>query len=1477
MSLTDPTSGIDRNPVEMLAEEFVDRQRRGEHPSLTEYTGKYPELAEEIRDLFPALVMMEQLKPAGPGMPGSFGGEPASPAYHLASPMGRLGDYRLLREVARGGMGVVYEAVQESLGRHVALKVLPMNGRLSATQIERFQLEARSAARLHHGNIVPVHGVGEYQGVHYYAMQFIQGHPVDAILDDLRQLRGLGEQGGVGRPAPSAAAPGTDDGTTLAICGPTRSLLLARSLVTGAFEKGDDRHGDPSVSAAPASLPTMTDATVAEAGLPPGAQIGPVPARLSEPVPATAGWGSSDTSSLSLTTESQFYRSVARIGLQVADALAYAHHQGVLHRDIKPSNLLLDAAGNVWVTDFGLAKIEGSDGPTRTGDIVGTIRYMAPERFDGWSDRRSDIYSLGTTLYELVTLQPLFPRAAQAELIEKVLHEAPDPPRKFDPKIPRDLETIVLKAIAKEPADRYPTAQALGDDLRRFLEDRPVQARRSTPVEQFWRWCRRNRWLAAASMAAAGLTMILAIGATVTAWTFHGQRVQIEGQRDQISEDNLRIRRAENETREKLFEALTAQARVGRFSHRVGQRFASLDALAQATEIARELNLPPQKLDPLRDETIACLALPDLKTSGQVIPRPPGVLLFAFDPTMTRYALRFRDGTIQVRRVADDQEVARFQARGDREVSVLSFSPDGRYLVTTHFPGGGLTVWDIAQCVVAVNDLGPVGGHWVRFSPDSRRIALVHERSELLVYDLANGKPSKRWRVPEPGDLSFRPDGTQIAVICGEKNSSCRILDSETGRIVRSIPMPTRGEWVAWSPDGTTLATPCNDRKIYLWDAASGIRRATLEGHVNWGLFAAFHPTGALVASNDWNRQIRVWDPVLGRTWLTLAGIIAPEFSRDGRIVVSLEDKLTQYQVDPALEYRTFAHAVSEPSPYARASIHRDGRVLAVGTSRGVALWELARGTELAFLPIGSASHLLFEESGELLTSGVIGMWRWPIQLDPDRQLCRIGPPRQLRSFPPGDSGIAEDRSGQVVALAGHGVTYVLTPERAFQIRPLDDVRSVAVSPDGQWLVTGSHGHNGAQVWRVRDGARITDLAIEGLVELLISPDGKWLMSSDPPCRLWEVGTWREARRIGGHGLGFSPDGRLLVVQDESKVIRLVEAETGRTVARLESPDLCDIWWATFSPDGSRLVVTANEGPAVHVWDLRAIRRHLAGLGLDWDAPAFSENDPADLSAPPLPQLQVDLGPLAGHTEHFTESPETLVQRYSLRLKDHPNEAEAYHHRAHAHLRLGHHGEGIDDLTQAIRLRPGDAHLRTVRGKIHEFLKHYEPAIADLEAALVLQPDQPVVRELLALCCNNRAWELATGPDSRRDVGRALAMAERAVALAPGQQAFLNTQGVLLYRAGRFAESITTLERSLAAGRGQFDAFDLFFLAMAHHRLGHREEAHRCFDRAVSWLGEQKNLVEQYAKELAAFRAEAEAVLTGSDDELPADVFAVPR
>ena len=243
-------------------------------------------------------------------------------------------------------------------------------------------------------------------------------------------------------------------------------------------------------------------------------------------------------------------------------------------------------------------------------------------------------------------------------------------------------------------------------------------------------------------------------------------------------------------------------------------------------------------------------------------------------------------------------------------------------------------------------------------------------------------------------DLAFRSDGAQIAVIYHEKPPSCQIIEADYRKACPIDRAARPAECVAWSPDGAMLATPCDDRKIYLWDAATGIRRATLEGSTNFGLCAAFHPAGTLLASNGWEGRLRLWDPVLGRPVLSVTSNRWPEFSKEGRIVIAFEDKLTPYQVDPALEYRTFAHASNEPSDYRSAAIHRDGRLLAVGTDRGVTTWDLARGTELAFLPIGYAWHVMFEASGDLVTSGSIGVCRWPFRLDLDRGEFRIGPPR---------------------------------------------------------------------------------------------------------------------------------------------------------------------------------------------------------------------------------------------------------------------------------------------------------------------------------------------------------------------------------------------------------------------------------------------------------------------------------------------------
>ena len=345
------------------------------------------------------------------------------------------------------------------------------------------------------------------------------------------------------------------------------------------------------------------------------------------------GWGSLDQQ---LDGTPWPAKRATRLAEQVAMAIAEAHRRGIVHRDLKPSNVLLAADGTPKVGDFGLAKkLDAESALTRTDSVMGSPSYMAPEQAQGRAKEAGaavDVYAVGAILYELLTGRPPFRGTTALETIEQVKTTEPVPPSRLVPGVPRDAETICLKCLQKEPAKRYETALSLSEDLRRFLEGRPIVARRISGAERAWRWCRRNRFVAGTAAVAAAATVVLAIGVTVAALTFRAQR-------DQIS-------RSDRKTRENLFESLTTQGRATRFSRQVGQRFESPLALEQAAGIALELKLQPQRFDTLRDQAIASLALPDLRKTGRVIDRPPGVLMVAFDPAMTRYALRFHDGTV---------------------------------------------------------------------------------------------------------------------------------------------------------------------------------------------------------------------------------------------------------------------------------------------------------------------------------------------------------------------------------------------------------------------------------------------------------------------------------------------------------------------------------------------------------------------------------------------------------------------------------------------------------------------------------------------------------------------------------------------------------------------------------------------------------------------------------------------------------------
>jgi serine/threonine protein kinase len=414
-------------------------------PDHEEFISRHPEIAAELRECLSALQLVHGTAPEL----GRDAGE--RPAGLSAEPR-LLGDYRLLREIGRGGMGVVYEAVQISLNRRVAVKMLPFAAALDRAHLQRFRNEAQAAAQLHHTNIVPVYAVGVERGIHFYVMQLIDGEPLDRFIAYLRQAR------------TKQATSSTDVSDALGDC-PTQSF------------HADALDATKELKAATSST---TDGPHSSS------------ARLVARDSAKGGR----------------FRLAADLMRQAALALEHAHQFGVVHRDVKPANLLVDEKGNLWITDFGLAHIQADATLTRTGDVLRTVRYMSPEQAAGNRlvlDHRTDVYSLGATLYELLTLEPVFVESDRHALLRRIIEDEPRVPRSVEPQIPVELETIVLKAMAKAPQERYTTAQLFADDLQRWLDDKPVLARRPTLTAQAVKWCRRHRSLV--KMAAAFLLL----------------------------------------------------------------------------------------------------------------------------------------------------------------------------------------------------------------------------------------------------------------------------------------------------------------------------------------------------------------------------------------------------------------------------------------------------------------------------------------------------------------------------------------------------------------------------------------------------------------------------------------------------------------------------------------------------------------------------------------------------------------------------------------------------------------------------------------------------------------------------------------------------------------------------------------------------------------------------------------------------------
>jgi eukaryotic-like serine/threonine-protein kinase len=1203
--------GSERNPVEALAEEFVERFRRGERPALSEYTMRYPELADDIRDLFPALVMLEDVRPA-PGFASSAGTD--SEVRSAGRKLERLGDYRILREVGRGGMGIVYEAEQESLGRHVALKVLLTHALHDPRQLQRFQREARAAARLHHTNIVPVFGVGEHDGLHYYVMQFITGQGLDQVLTELYRLRlGTAEVTEIASGVQSIRPP--DSGGTAS------AVAVARSLLTGVFAvPSEDRDNG---AAPPQPMVAVSSSAV----------------RLT---------GNTEHAALS-DSGRPYWQSVARIGIQVAEALGYAHGQGTLHRDIKPANLLLDTQGIVWITDFGLAKGHDSEDLTHTGDVVGTLRYLAPERFQGKGDARSDLYALGLTLYELLTLRPAFNEADRSKLVHQVMHEEPPPPRKLNPKVPRDLETIVLKAIAREPAHRYQNAAEFADDLRCFMDDKPIHARPVSETEKIWRWSRRNPALAVFVLL---FIATLLFGSAGIAWKWH----EAEERRGEAEDQKLKVTRAERETARQRDDAIEA--------HKTSQRVlagALLDkgtGLAEKGEIDEGLFWMLEALKVVPENTPDLI--PVIRTNlaawmdrthdmRQIIEQPKTVEWCAFSPDGRRFFTASSN-------VVQSWETATGRPTGapltlDGGVCA-ALSPDGKTLVTGINPGSNKPPraqrWDAATGELLGSPLPhPNAVTCVTFSPDGKQFVTGCRDGIVRRWDTATGnflgEPFQQTQVTIDG-VDISPDGKTLVIATTilsslNKQGDGYLVDLALGKRI-AAPLRHKGELQSgvFSPTGKTVLFAGADGVAQLWDVATSLPVGPPLRHPHGVLTARFSPDGRSIVTGCRDGIVRYWDAATGSELagahlLNKHGVQHLAISPDGAMLLAT----TGWETSPGtIQLCRRAQSLSRPATKSRDAAVRaswivreaasffsrqfvsyspDARRVLTGGHGGFANLTDAATGQPAYLrgpPAGPFRHAwksvamtAYSPDGRCFaTSSIDVAARSDAHLWDAATGKPIGPPLPQINYV---AAMAFSPDSKILATGGYDcVVRLWDTATAAPVGPVlpqrDIVLTLAFSPNSKTLAVGHaadySGATGTILWDL-DARKIIGTPLPGpYITSCFSPDGRRVLTAtEANLRLWDASTGEPVgpaltEPAAINQAVFRSDSQMILLGCADGTVRLRDLATGKTVgAPMLHPYQAHA--VAFSPDREgKLILAGYADGSARLWD-RATQKRL--------------------------------------------------------------------------------------------------------------------------------------------------------------------------------------------------------------------------------------------------------------------------------------------
>jgi WD40 repeat protein/serine/threonine protein kinase len=1038
----------------------------------------------ELQHLRP---MIEMLDRAGARMGRSAGSDVK----------GVLGDFVIVRVAGRGGMGVVYEAVQKSLNRRVALKILPSASADDPRRVQRFLIEARAAACLHHPHIVPVHVVGSEDGLHYYAMQFIEGRTLAELIAAARR-------------DVAALAPGAP-----LTCG---NELRERELQ---------------------GLPAFAARKIARAPIETGRW------RL-----ANAELGSP--------------RAAAELGRQAALALHYAHEQGIFHRDVKPSNLLIGHSGWLWVSDFGLARIAGQAELTLSGAVLGTLRYMSPEQAFGTRsvvDHRTDIYSLGATLYEIASLRPTFAGDDRLELLRRIAEDEPPALRRLDPAIPRDLETIVRKAMAKDPGARYATALELADDLGRFLQNRPILARPPSAIDRASKWVRRHKPVA----AGAAIVLILVVIGLAGGAFWRDQTLRRHN--SALSSALKRAEENESATRRLLYDSQMSLAHQSLASGHV----------EFAQEILEGFGPSPGGLDPRGFEwhylrrrchrEFSLLSRQEKLTTAIAL-APGGRTL------VTGHA----DGVIVLWDLAQARERARFQAHAGH-VGHLSFSPDGRVLASSSIRPGGpnqVRLWN-PRTARPFASLPQVGGdiNYLALASVGKALWFVehglnHNRSnnKLIFWNLTRG-PER----PLPGGA------------------------------------PIAGARMAYAPQGGWLATSAHAGKVTLRDPATGEAKKTLTKSFRWIGELAASADGRTLAVAD-RRSITFCDVEsdreLGSVMLAPYGPIT--FSPDGNRLVYRADDVSAVALITDVRTNPRRLSLERASGNLRPiAFSPDGRMLAgEKLGRVVTLWDTTSGQTLAEFTRETRrfGSLVFTPGGESLIittdDGPIRSWHFVRESESIAQIvAHQAEVWGLAYTPDGRELIssADDHDIKIWSPRGGGSRSTLKGHTAM-------VPSVAVCPDGKLLASASF-DNTVRLWDLPGATARSVLHghTDKVRAVAFSPNGRLVASagSDKTVRIWDAQSGKPILIFAGHtdvvrALAFEPRGALLFSASTDRTIRGIDVNGRREAFSLQCTEQNSA--LAFSPDGS-LLASGDDKGTLMIWDAKTLSRQRSYKGTD--------------------------------------------------------------------------------------------------------------------------------------------------------------------------------------------------------------------------------------------------------------------------------------